>query len=340
MDTSHEEVNDLVANAYFRRWVRQPDKETNAFWEQWLADHPDQEEAVGQARRIVAFLNFQTTEAFPAEQQEVKVRVMQRIRRQHHPMPQTHFPTRYLTAAAVVGLLLIGGYFFAQWLAQSAFSATYSTDFGEQRELILPDSTRVILNANSQLTFKKNWSAHHVREVWLNGEAFFEVVKKPDEIDGRFIVHTQQLDVEALGTSFNVQIRDQQARVVLNTGKVMIHPAHAAPGEADLILEPGDMATLYHDQLVKTQVNPQHYSSWQDNRLVFNNESIRTIAQRLKHTYGHEIVVENTEWLDFTFTGSCPADDITILLTALAESFDWEVTQKNKKIMLQQRRSP
>ena len=337
MDAFNHEVNDLVVNAHFRRWVLQPDKETNAFWEQWLADHPEKKESVSQARGIVAFLKFEVAEALPTEQQEVKMRIRQRIRQPRHLRPPSGFAYYYLTAAAVVGLLLIGSYFFTQQWTKSVSSEVYQTDFGEQQEVILPDSTRVTLNANSRLVLENGWSENHVREVWLQGEAFFEVVKKPDALDGRFIVHTRQLDVEALGTSFNVADRDQQIQVVLNTGRVVIHAAHADPGAADLYLEPGDMATLHNERLVKTQVDPQHYSSWQNNRLTFNNESIRAIAQRLNHTYGYEVMVENAEWLDLTFTGSCPADDITILLSALAESFNWKVTQKNKKIMLQQR---
>lgn len=339
MDDLHDDVNHLVGDPYFRRWVKHPDEATNAFWETWLAERPEKANTVAQAKHIVAFLNFRVEEARPEEQQEVKRYVMQRIRTKHPAHARTHFPRRYLSVAAVLGLLLIGGY-LVQWFAVSTPYNEYTTGFGEQQEVILPDETRVTLNANSLLKFEKAWSESPAREVWLEGEAFFEVVKQPDAVDGRFIVHTRWLDVEALGTSFNVQARDEETQVVLNTGKVKLHPAHPAPGEPDLFLEPGDMATLRQDRLVKTQVNPQHYSSWQDNRLFFNNESIRDIARRLKNTYGYEVTVEKSEWLDLTFTGSCPADDISILLTALSESFHLKVSQTNKRILLQQPNKP
>ena len=339
MDNPHNDVNDLVGDPYFRRWVKQPDEETNAFWKEWLAERPGKADAFAQAKRIVSFLNFRVEEARSEEQQEVKRHVMQRIRTKHHTPARTYFPQRYLAVAAVVCFLLIGGY-LVQRFALSTPYQEYTTTFGEQQEIILPDDTRVTLNANSLLKFEKAWSESPTREVWLEGEAFFEVVKQPGAVDGRFIVHTLRLDVEALGTSFNVQARDEETHVVLNTGKVKLHPAHSASGKSDLFLKPGDMATLRQDRLVKTQVNPQHYSSWQDNRLFFDNVSIREIARRLKNTYGYEVTVEKPEWLDLTFTGSCPADDISILLTALSESFHLKVTRKNKKITLQQPNKP
>ncbi len=300
---------------------------------------PKAAETVAEARRIVAFLNFRIEEARPDEQREVKKRVMQRIRTDHYPGAQAHRIRHYLSIAAAVGTAVARRIPRATIRFHHVVRAIHHW-FWRTAGSQLPDQTRVTLNANSQLKFKKAWSEDHTREVWLEGEAFFEVVKQPDAIDGRFIVHTRRLDVEALGTSFNVRARDDKTQVVLKTGKVKLHPAHSSPGESDVFLEPGDMATLSDDRWVKTQVDPLRYSSWQDNRLFFNNESIRDIARRLKDTYGYEVTVEEPEWLDLTFTGSCPADDISILLTALSESFNLTVIRKNNTIMLQQPTTP
>ena len=338
MNNSQEDVYTLVADAYFCRWVKHPDEETSAFWEQWLTEHPEKRETLDQARRIVAFLTFRVEDPRPEEQQEVKMRVMRQLHSNSRVYRDAH--RRYLLVAAVVtGLLLLGGY-LGQWFARGTPYQEYRTTFGEQQEVILPDGTQVTLNANSQLKFEKDWSANPTRDVWLQGEAFFEVTKQSEASGARFIVRTHQLEVEALGTSFNVCARDLKTQVVLNTGKVKLHRAHPCAGEPDLFLEPGDMATLSGDRLVKSQVNPQHYSSWQDNRLFFNNETIRDIALRLKETYGYQVIVEQPAWLDLRFTGSCPADDITILLTALAESFRLEVIRTNNTIRLQSPTSP
>lgn len=339
MDYNHYDVDDFVADPFFNRWVKQSDEETSAFWEKWLEERPEKSDAVAQAKSIVAFLNFSAEEASPEEQHEVKMNIMREIRSNHQPSGSMGLFRRYLSVAAVASLLLIGVYLVWQFTLLSPYQQ-YATDFGEQREILLPDSTLVKLNANSNLKFKKEWAEDQLREVWLEGEAFFEVVKKPEAADGRFVVHTDQLDVEVLGTTFNVQARNGETQVVLNTGKVRLHQASQGKEEQELFLEPGEMATLRQDQLVKTQVNPQVYSSWKDNRLFFENESIRKIAQRLKDLYGYEVKVDKEEWLDLKFTGSCPADDISILLMALSESFDLKVTQNEQRIHIQQHEKP
>lgn len=334
MDYSQYDVEDFVTDAFFSRWVKRPDDETKVFWEQWMDKHPEKSDTIAQAKSILHILNFRVEEANREEQQEAKTYIMRQINSKQPRKGMINFQKRYLSMAAAIALLLVGSYFI--WHIGNILTyQEYATHFGEQREVILPDSTRIKLNANSRLRFKKAWADDLAREVWLEGEAFFEVVKKPEAKDGRFIVHTHELDVEVLGTSFNVEARHGETQVVLNTGKVKLQPANASQEGKTLFLEPGEMATLSQDQLVKTQVNPTVYSAWKDNRLFFENESIEKIAQRLTDTYGYEIQVENEEWLAYKFTGSCPADDISILLVALSESFDFNVTQVNQQIRIQ-----
>ncbi len=335
MDYNHYETNDFVADSYFNRWVKYPDKETNAFWQKWLEERPDKADILAEARSIVAFLNFSVEKASLEEQQEVKAKVMKQLRAGNPSGHQLNVTQRYLAMAATVSLLLIGAYLLWQFVLTQPYQ-TYTTGFGEWQSIRLPDSTVVKLNANSQLKYKKDWLAHQAREVWLEGEAFFEVVKKPHASDGRFIVHTQQLDVEVLGTTFNVQARHGETQVVLNTGKVKLHQTDPAYDQQDILLEPGEMATVRQHQLVKTQVNPQVYTSWKDNRLFFENESIRNVARRLEDLYGYEVKVAQPEWLDYTFTGSCPSDDISILLTAISESFHLKITLDDQQIRIEQ----
>ncbi len=335
MDYHQYDVEDFVADAFFNRWVKQADDETNHFWEKWHTAHPEKVETIAQAKSIVNFLHFSVEGASEQEKQEVKTRVMERIKSKPNSLVKIHPVRRYFSIAAAVTLLLLGTFLVWQF-GLSQTKQGYQTRFGEQQEILLPDSTLVKLNANSSLEFEKGWTAGQAREVWLEGEAFFEVVEQPDAADGRFIVHTGQLDVEVLGTSFNVQARHGETQVVLNTGKVKLHQLDQANDEKDIFLAPGEMATLSQQQLSKSRVNPQLYSSWKDNRLFFENESILKIAQRLSDTYGYEVKVEKEAWLELKFTGSCPADDISMLLTALSETFDIKISRNNQQIILQQ----
>lgn len=333
MDYRYYDVEDFVADAYFSRWVHQPDDETNVFWEQWITEHPEKQDTVAQATSILRFLNFRGEEVTPEEQQTVKRRVMQQVGAASPRPGHSSLRWRYLSVAAAF-LLLLTSASIIWWNAAGPLNQR-TTSFGEQQDIILPDGSQIKLNANSRLEYSESWADDRPREVWLEGEAFFQVVEQPEATDGRFIVHTPELDVEVLGTSFNVQTRHGESQVVLNTGKVKLQPLDQARDRSEIILEPGEMATLRQHRLVRTQVDPQVYSSWKDNRLFFENESIRRIAQRLRDTYGYQVTVDNPDWLDYTFTGSCPANDISILLLALSESFHLKVTQDGQHIRIQ-----
>ncbi|MDF9796629.1 transmembrane sensor [Catalinimonas alkaloidigena] len=340
MDYYHYDVDDFAADPLFIRWVKQADEDTNLFWENWLAKYPEKADTIAQAKSIVAFLSFHAASPTEEEQKEVKKKVMQKVKSSKHEDMNKGYLGIYLSVAATMTFLLLAGYLMWRFAFYTPYQE-YITDFGEQYEVLLPDRTVVQLNANSSLRISNEWTENQLREVWLEGEAFFDVVKMPDAADGRFIVHTEQLDVEVLGTTFNVQARHGETQVVLNTGKVKLNQLSQADNVEAMFLEPGEMATLgKQKKLVKRQVNPKVYSSWKENRLIFENEDIRNIAQRLQDIYGYEVKVTNEEWLDLKFTGSCPTDDISILLLALTESFDFEAKLNNQQIIIQQHEQP
>jgi len=133
-----------------------------------------------------------------------------------------------------------------------------------------------------------------------------------------------------LGTEFNVQVRRGKTEVVLNEGKVKLKQPRQSQG---LIMEPGEKASLDADQrLTKVNVNPKHYASWKDNRLFFDNASLREIFLRIQDIHGYQIKVSNPDLLQRQFTGSCPVNDITILITAISETFNLRVEQDGRQI--------
>ncbi|QEC51383.1 FecR family protein [Anseongella ginsenosidimutans] len=108
------------------------------------------------------------------------------------------------------------------WLIHEPSSRIlYSTGYGEQKHITLPDSSRVVLNSNSSLSFDNNWQPQEPRSVELSGEAFFSVVHTGN--NQRFIVNTPEgMEVQVLGTEFNVYDRRGIQRVVLNSGSVRL----------------------------------------------------------------------------------------------------------------------
>lgn len=341
MDYTEYQTEDFIDDPFFNQWVRQPDQHSDAFWKTWLENHPEQHEKIEEARRIVRFLSFKVSDPSKKEQEEVKGNIRQALDALQH---NSHTPQvrhsrwvygNWQRVAATFALLVAATLLI--WHGTDYFQPQkHTTAYAEMQEIILPDSSVVILNANSVLSYQKSWSENADREVWLEGEAFFQVTKKPGQSNARFIVHTDNLDVEVLGTAFNVNARHGDTKVVLNSGKVKLKGTDAT-GE-ELLMEPGDMVLLTKEhKLVRRQVNADAYSSWKDNRLFFEDVTIHEIFQLLEDNYGYEVQVSEPGLLDMSFTGSCPVDNIHILFTALEETFDVKVSVVDHTVTVQKK---
>lgn len=235
------------------------------------------------------------------------------------------FRYRYAVAAAVVFLLL--STWMLVWLSTSG-TQTFQTAYGEVQQIQLPDGSEVVLNANSKL-----WYAHNnPREIWFEGEAFFEVVHTVD--DAPFSVHTADLVVNVLGTAFNVNTRRKKTDVVLSTGKVRLDLEKEAK-QASLMMEPGDKVTYASAEkaLERKVVNPEAFTSWTSGTIVFDHTRLGEIFQLMEDNYGVEMVVADSSWLDKEFTGEV-VQDLEVMVILLEKTFDFTLTQEDQKIYL------
>ena len=162
--------------------------------------------------------------------------------------------------------------------------AEIKTGYGEIKNILLPDSSVVILNANSSMRIPQQWTTDKdSRQVWLEGEAYFQVQKKPS-LSQKFVVHTSRVDVEVLGTKFNVNTRRQHSIVSLEEGKVQlsVHGNIESVMEKKLpmIVRPGQVVVV--DDSRKATVNEDKdvavHSGWSRNSFHFDNTSLGEIA--------------------------------------------------------------
>jgi len=235
-------------------------------------------------------------------------------------------------AAACFGLLVVAG---GLWAGKDVvFYHTYDTAYGETRTFVLPDRSQVTLNAHSRLKVPRRFLWAHQREVWLAGEAFFRVARRPDR--ATFTVHTPDLRVEVLGTKFNVSQRRGTTRVVLSEGKVKL-VAKAGRTVAPLLMQPGDYAELAPARTAfrKKTVKPEHYSSWQDNKLIFEQTPLPEVLQTVEDFYGVRIVLADSTLADRKFTSTLPNNDLDVVLKSLERVFGFEVVREPGQVVLQ-----
>ncbi len=242
------------------------------------------------------------------------------------------FMGKWQLAAALTGILLLAGIFYRLFFVGTM--AVYATNFGETQTIHLPDGSVAMLNANSELKLAKDWKDVQVREVWLSGEAFFSVNHLPD--DRKLIVHTSEdLEVEVLGTKFNVQDRKQQVKVVLNSGKVKVR-AKTGSRMLERHMEPGEMLAYEKNLQSVTQqlVDTTLYTSWRDNLLLFKNMPLEEVAKIIENNFGYQVKFEQDELSALRFTGSNPADDLSLLLNTLSKSFNLQINVNQQMIII------
>jgi ferric-dicitrate binding protein FerR (iron transport regulator) len=195
----------------------------------------------------------------------------------------------------------------------------------------LPDESIVTLNGNSSIWYESTWKEDKDREVHLIGEAFFSVRHKPSHT--RFLVHTSQLQVEVLGTKFNVSDRKDKTQVVLLEGKVEL--THLKRNNKEkLLMKPGELVVVSPGERVMAQkiVKPEVYASWKDNELTFDETPLGEIASLLEENYGYQVTFSDAALAQKKFNGVFPADDLSLLFEAISTSFGIKIIQDKNSL--------
>lgn len=312
----------------FRAWVWKPTDESNRFWRSWIANHPDKTDEVDEAISLLnklSFPNYHLTEdEISRLWQDVKNCSQSTKKAGRSKLPATRW---WLGAAAAVTISALSFLF----ILDTDKTMSYETAYGETRTLLLPDSSTVILNANSRIVFNDDWNKNATREVWLDGEAFFEVVHTRNHQPFQVKVG-DGLAIEVLGTSFNVYHRKADTKVVLNTGKITLTYPDAKE-EKKIVMKPGELVEYKEDRIVKRKVDPTMYAAWTENKIILNQTSLREMIGMAKDNYGIEIEVESEKMLEQTVSGSMPIGDAESFVNHIAMAFHLKINRDNNKIL-------
>lgn len=187
--------------------------------------------------------------------------------------------------------------------------------------LLLPDGTRVTLNAGSSLRYPKAFDGD-LREVYLEGEALFDVTRDTTK---PFIVHAGQLRTRVLGTSFNVSAYtgQERAEVTVISGKVEVEETGSGRKE-ELLPEERVTYARREDRFEKVKLATTEQSiAWKIGRLAFDDTSLPEVAKQFYRKYGREMVLEGAGLqhcrLSLAFNQETP-DDIIATIAAISNA--------------------
>lgn len=189
-------------------------------------------------------------------------------------------------AASILMIVGITVYFIFNRVEEPS-DVLYQTDYSSIEEFSLPDGSIVTLNANSKLFWISGWERSRKREVYLQGEAFFDIKHLDD--NATFSVVTNDVSVVVLGTSFNVDSRGDKTEVFLKEGSVRLHLKDDL--DEVITMMPGNKVKYsISEQRLELSEDESMLSSaaWKEGVLNFKNMEFREVLNELKDIYGKE----------------------------------------------------
>jgi len=326
-------IEDFLKDESFINWVLNPEGENNQAWTKWMNTGSANKEAAKKAMDIISALTFKK-EAVPSEfYSHLKQRIDNTIANgQAISLQPKRWRGSWLKAAAVIGALLISGlvlYYFRKP------TYTYiSTPYAATKTVWLPDSSEVVLNANSSIRFNRNHTGGK-REVWVTGEAFFKVrhIDKAGEAQP-FAVYAGDAVIEVLGTEFNVKTINNITGVLLQKGKVRF----SVPAKnAAIVMQPGEYGRYAAAQgnITTRAVNPVLFTSWLEKKYRFEKATVQDVCETLSEYFGFEFIIRNNKLDALTISGTLELENEQVLLQVLGELLHTTVTREGNQVIIE-----
>lgn len=304
MDYQTYKTEDFLFDESFRQWTAGTSPQATAFWEQWLAQNPDRVYVARQAQELVRALDdhYQDDATDARLSSEVHRLVKNAAERREAesytsviPFVQRTSVWRWAAAASVIIAVGLGSWFYrnsnstASPESYAHLTKATPTPLLEKVNtsdhavnVLLSDGSLVTLRPKSRLSYPKQFDKSH-RTVYLNGEAFFDVVRNPAK---PFLIYANQTVTKVLGTSFLVRAFEYEKAVVVtvSTGRVSVYTQQD--------FEKAQQSGLRRIQGVILVPNQQMTYNLEDNRLM--KALVEKPKAVIPETVGHEQVFEDT----------------------------------------------
>ena len=210
---------------------------------------------------------------------------------------------------------------------------TISSRQGMVTQFDLADGTKVWLNSGSSLQFPSGFTAKK-RTVRLIGEAYFEVTKNEHQ---PFQVQTNDVNIEVLGTSFNVVSYKNESRseVVLVEGKVKLLSTNSNDEDVIETMIPGQRSIYSQEskQIKNENVSVEKYIAWKNGDLIFQDDNMEEVVRRLSRWFNVEIVINDPEIKSYVYKAAFRNENLTQVLNLLKISAPIDYSVEGNKLL-------
>ena len=213
---------------------------------------------------------------------------------------------------------------------------TLTVPYGKRFDVKLSDGTLVHLNAGTSLKYPVKFIKGLDRQVFLNGEAYFDVVK---DTNHPFIVNADEINVRVLGTQFNMTSypEDAHTNTVLVEGSVSIYKKDETYNkETTTVLQPGYIASLNkdHDIISINQADIAMHTAWMKGRLILNEVAFKDILKKLERQYNVTFINNYKALENRYFTAKFDIEDIQQVMTSFSNSASFSFIFNNNEIII------
>ncbi len=360
------DVADLLADESFINYCKRTSPDDIEFWENYVRDNPDRAILVEHAKETFIQLFNALGEADLDEQVSRLTRRLDLVSASE-PSPIVQMDgleikkpglkiSWLLKISAAAAVLVVTAFFTVRFFSNNSAksSKTFLADYGERKNIQLPDGSDVTLNAGSKIEIFGDFGKS-TRDVFLEGEAFFDV-KHNEKLP--FIVHTDAMDVKALGTAFNVKAYGNERTTETSLIRGLVEVTLKGNSNRSMLLYPNQKIKWEHplakkaagkpldsnnansdnklDSMVKKLVVSGEGAirevAWKENKLVFENELFVDVALLLERWYGVKIEFRDDAVRNYRLTGTFEKEDIHTVLDFLKESkaFNYKIEQGDR----------
>lgn len=334
-DHEKDILSQWLEDPTFINWAKKMNTHDMAKWEQYFNLHPQDWELGKVGRELAIGIPFNEIPTNERKKEEALSQLTNRLAgstKSKHSISTMRRITGFrirLVAATITLALVASGILYFQFFYNP--QVILATGFGEQLEHVLPDGSQVTLNANSTLKYYSRTP----RSVRLDGEAFFEI-KRMVETKEKFNVWTTDLAVTVLGTSFNVNTRNNKTQVYLEEGKVRLALEEKA---SEIIeLEPGDVIAYSKKNKTlsekKKNVSTLENASWKEGSLIFKDTPLSKALSDIEDIYGIQFVYQQKDVEGDVISGGVPIKNLEVTLVTLSEVYGIQIEKKGNRYEL------
>ena len=213
---------------------------------------------------------------------------------------------------------------------------TLTVPYGKRFDIVLSDGTQVVLNSGTSIKYPVQFINGSERQVFLNGEAFFNVAK--DKLHP-FIVNADSLSVRVLGTKFNLSSypEDQFVNTTLVEGSVLVYDSKNTFESSEVSpLEPGYKAEWNKDngQISIEEADIAMHTDWLNGKIILRHVPFKNIVKKLERHYNVVITNRNLKLEEELFTASFDIETIEQVFRTFNETYEMDYKINNRQITI------